>query len=595
MNNDPAIVLKDYDVVIVGGGMAGAILAKLLTAASKRVLVLEAGQAMGLRWEGYVDYLETFYRQWLKTDQAPYPDNPNASFPEAFQKNNGTPVSFGTYMSSKPQGFPANYVRDLGGTSLHWLGTSLRMLPGDFEMATRYGRAVDWPIKYQDLAPYYSKAEWELGVSAEVADQMYLGVEFEKDYYYPMKRIPPSFLDTVISGGLEGMTVDFDGKEYPVKVVSLPQARNSVPNGDYRPVGAVDVAFLGQRCQGMANCVPLCPVQAKYSALKSFNQANPSYLDLRPKTVANRINIDPATGRITGIEFQNYFDTTSTSFRPGLAQGKIYVIAAHVVETSKLLLASGAANSSGLVGRNLMSHPTLIAWGLHPQNLCAFRGPAVTSGIESLRDGDFRKNRAAFRTDVGNWGWSYPENSPYSNVQDLVDTQNMYGAALRGKLRSILPRQMSFQFLVEQLPDTSNRVTIDNTVRDQLGNFRPILNYQIDDYTRRGFAAARGLSKQIFTKLGVEDHSKYGSNNPNSFSFDGETYGYWAAGHFAGAYRMGTSKTDSVVNIRQQTWDHPNLYLVGCGSFPTLGTSNPSLTMAALTVWAAENIAKDLK
>jgi choline dehydrogenase-like flavoprotein len=71
-------------------------------------------------------------------------------------------------------------------------------------------------------------------------------------------------------------------------------------------------------------------------------------------------------------------------------------------------------------------------------------------------------------------------------------------------------------------------------------------------------------------------------------------YTFQGAGHLAGTHRMGTSPRTSVVDPRQRSWDHDNLYLVGCGNMPTIGTSNPSLTMTALAIWAGENIAADL-
>jgi choline dehydrogenase-like flavoprotein len=162
-------------------------------------------------------------------------------------------------------------------------------------------------------------------------------------------------------------------------------------------------------------------------------------------------------------------------------------------------------------------------------------------------------------------------------------------------LEATLPRQISLQFLVEQLPEPTNRITIDPAYVDQLGNYLPVLHYNIGDYTMAGFAAARQLSQRIFARTGVADNSSYDQSDQGYFEYEGHGYGYWAAGHYAGSHRMGSSRLDSVVNPRQQTWDHENLYLVGAGNFCTIGTPNPTLTLSALAMMASDNILHDLR
>jgi choline dehydrogenase-like flavoprotein len=153
-------------------------------------------------------------------------------------------------------------------------------------------------------------------------------------------------------------------------------------------------------------------------------------------------------------------------------------------------------------------------------------------------------------------------------------------------------------FECEQMPEYTNRVSIHPRFKDALGNFRPVITYDINDYTRAAFATGRQVSKEIFKLLSVQDETTYNPSDPSYFTFmvDGKEEGFVSngAGHLAGTHRMGNSAADSVVNSRQQAWDHENLYLVGCGSMVTIGTSNPSLTMTALSFWAAENILKDL-
>ncbi len=109
-------------------------------------------------------------------------------------------------------------------------------------------------------------------------------------------------------------------------------------------------------------------------------------------------------------------------------------------------------------------------------------------------------------------------------------------------------------------------------------------------------ASARAVSEQLFALLGAEDHTRYeaGPGWPGRLEHDGRPYGYRGAGHGGGTHVMGDSPGTSVVDQWQRCWDHPNLYAVGCGSMPSLGTSNPSLTMAALALRSADRAHHDL-
>jgi choline dehydrogenase-like flavoprotein len=595
---------KWYDVVIVGGGMSGAVLAKQLGNAGKNVLVLEAGKATGTTQEGYQTYMDTFFNAVAKIPNSPYPPNPNAPSPtvlEIQQIQGLTPDTSGYFVQNGPLPFGSTYTRAQGGTMLHWLGTCLRMLPNDFKLRSLYQRGRDWPITYEELRPYYRQAEFEIGVAADVEDQEYLGITFEEGYVYPMYKIPQSYWDKLLCKNLAGMHVEFDSRRYPIKVVSTPQGRNSVPNPNYNngkgftPVGAVGDPDIGQRCEGNSNCTPICPVQAKYNANKTLATVNKENVEIITKAVASQIEIDADSGRVAGITYKRYEDENSPEYTTHTAKGTIYVLAAHAVENAKLLLASNAARSSGLVGRNLMDHPTMLTWGLMTQNIGSFRGPGSTSGIPTLRDGEFRKERAAFRVEIGNWGWSWPATSPYDPFVELVDESNLFGTQLRETVSNSFTRQFRFGFLIEQLPQTTNRVTIDPTYKDQLGNYRPVINYNVSDYTRAGMAAAKQVSDLIFERLGVQAFTEYNPSDPGYVTFENQGYVYNGAGHLAGTHVMGDCQNTSVIDANQRCWDHENLYLVGCGNFPTISTSNPTLTMVALTFWAAENILKELR
>lgn len=591
-----------YDVVIVGGGLAGALVAKRLSKDGRSVLIVEAGTGQGESYGGYLGFLNTFYTELAKTPEAPYPTNPNAPQPTVLDVNPitpGHPDTAGYFVQMGPQPFRSTYDVYLGGTTLHWLGTTLRMLPDDFEMRTRFGVAENWPIRYDQLGGWYAAAEGALGVSAEVAEQAYGGITFPPGYVYPMHGQPASFGDQVLAEAVDGMVYEVDGVPYPLKVTGTPVARNGIPNKDYnggqgyQPIGAVGNPAVGQRCQGNTNCVPICPVQAKFNALKVLFGPGMEHVDMVVQTVASRLEV--ADGRIASVTAKHYFDTRSPAHEDVTFKGKLYVLAAHAVENAKLLLASGVANSSDQVGRNLMDHTELQTWGLMPQRIGAFRGPLATSGIESMRPAQFRGQMAAFRIEIGNDGWAWPTGAPNTDVTTLVDTGNLYGKALKRRLAEQVSRQVRCGFLVEQLPEAVNRVTIDPQYKDQLGEYRPVISYNVSDYTRAGFALGRQVATRMFQQAGIEDYTVYDPGNPGYVTYQGQGYVYYGAGHFMGTHRMGSSAATSVVDTRQRSWDHDNLYLVGCGNMVTSGTSNPTLTMTALTLWAAENIAEDLK
>jgi choline dehydrogenase-like flavoprotein len=585
-----------FDVVIVGAGVAGAITAKLLTKAGLDVLLLEAGPASPEDINGYDRHLRTFYTAYAKGPESAWPANVNA--PQADTAN--IRHNDGYFVQHGPDSYGSSYTRALGGSTLHWLGVALRMLPEDFKMKSHFGVGRDWPLSFDELEPFYRKAEVELGVSADVEDQTYHGVRFAPDYEFPMRSIPQSFGDLKLAEAVDGKQVTLGKHTSKIRIRSYPAARNSIPRGDYVPVGAVDTRDNGQlrdpqmgaRCQGNTSCTPICPVQAKYHGGKSLAQADKRHLELRSQSVASRINILADTGLVRSITYQRYTDTGHTVHE---AKGRSYVLAAHAVENAKLMLSSDLGTEKDLIGRHLMDHPTLYAWGLSPRPVFPYRGPLSSSGIEELRAGPFRAEHAAFRFDIGNDGWRAPAGHPDALVLRQVLKLRRFGKALRNEIGAALAREVRMSLAVEQLPDAGNRVALDRRFLDPLGNPRPAIHYKIGDYTLKGMLAAREVSKQVFQHAGVEDHTDRG--NANWFptvSLGDSVIPYHGMGHFGGTHLMGTNPQDSVVDRDQRCWEHQNLFLVGSGSFPTMGTSNPTLTIAAVAIRTAEHLIKAL-
>ncbi|HUP50699.1 MAG TPA: GMC family oxidoreductase [Thermoanaerobaculia bacterium] len=597
----------EYDVVIVGSGVAGSILAKELSQSGFRVLVMEAGSGRDITVRDYEKNLERFYSEVSKDNNAPYPKSRNAPMPRSYETQKlrpGAPETSGYFVQNGPWEIDSTYTRVLGGTTRHWEGKALRMLPDDFSLRTRFGHGLDWPLAYEDLNPYYRKAELELGVSGDVEDQMYGGLDFGPGYVYPMHRMPPSYLDQMIAKDLDGTEATLDDETFTLRVRSTPQARNGIPNPAYddgkghRPTGAVSIhqAEMGERCQGNTNCVPICPVQAKYDARRTlFRALETGRVDLLPQAVASKVHVDAGSGRVTAIEYKSYRDADSPEHTTGRVRGKVFVLAANAVENARLMLASSLHGSSGLMGRNLMDHAYLLTWALMPEVAGSFRGPLCTSGIEDLRTGAFRRRQAAFRVGIHNDGWGWATASPYTDLDTIIDRQNKFGAELRRELVSRLSRQVLIDYMVEMLPDESNRVTVDPQYVDQLGNPRPVISFGIRDYTLEGIAFGRRLSRRIYQRLGAEDYTSYDPAAVGYMSYQGEAYVIRGGNHWAGTHLMGTSAKNSVVDSRQRSWDHENLYLAGAGSMPSIGTANTTLTLSALCFQTAEQIATDLR
>jgi choline dehydrogenase-like flavoprotein len=623
---------REWDVVIVGSGFAGALIANELGKAHKKVIVLEAGEGIQ---PNINDYMNRFYSASAKVPESPYtpeifdPKTGGLSDPGKVKAGRPTVLSlnpkggFGdwtdpttSYLIQKgPRPFSSTYDRVAGGTS-HWLGTCLRFVPKDFKMKTHYGAVpqfVDWPIEYSDLRAWYGKAEEELGVSGDVGEQGFLGIDFPADYKYPMRKIPNSTTDQAVIKAVESMTDDEvqflkkDDRIKKIQVRSLPAARNSEPYRNRRA------------CAGNTNCIPICPIQAKYDPTITLNDARNNGATFQERTVANEIIVGE-DGRISEIKYIRYERGAGSNIQRGSIKAKIYIIAANAIETPRLLLMSknggrtsnGVANSSDMVGRNLMDHPYYVAWGMAPEPLYPYRGPLITSGIGDLCDGQFRSERGAFRVDIGNEGWNFVIASiaggsdPNVTTVDFVNGMNrsklnpgpiseaLFGKNLVDRLNEKFTRQFRCGFLIEQTPDFDNRVTLSEEFTDGLGLPRPQISYNLSDYTRRGFVAAYKMKDLLFKKMGVTEFTAVARDDPSRFDeeIDGKsvTLNYTGAGHIMGTYRMGDDRTKSVVDKFQCSHDHGNLYLVGSGTFPTGATANPTLTIAALSLRTAEHI-----
>jgi choline dehydrogenase-like flavoprotein len=343
--------------------------------------------------------------------------------------------------------------------------------------------------------------------------------------------------------------------------------------------------------------VPICPVQAKYDARKTFVKAlNTGLVNVISQSVASRLRYNSETGAVEAIEVKVYKSLESSDFDTIEVRGKIFILAANAVESARLLLSSPvnpSCPSDALIGRYLMDHPYLLAWGLLPEIAGVGRGPVVTSGICNLRNGPFRARQAAFAVDIHNDGWGWATGSPVSDLTHAVDDLNKFGPELRSAMVDQISRQLLLATMVEMPPEAGNRVRVDPSYTDAIGNPRPVVSYKLPDYSLGGIEHARKLSRLVFQRLGVEEYTWYNPLDYGYITYNGQGYAIRGGNHLAGTHIMGTSKTNSVVNSHQKSCIHPNLYLTGAGSMPTIGTSNTTLTIAALCFRTAEAVLKD--
>ena len=596
-----------YDAVIVGSGFAGANMALLLARAGKRVLILEAGPGLETT---HGDLLERYLLATIKTPTAPYPPDAGALDPSRTNAPRPTTEALlfawndpaRSYLEYAPGSLPfgSTSERLAGGTGNHWMGTAIRMDGADFSLRSAYGHGLDWPLGYDDLEPYYGQAEQLIGVAGDRAEQEQINrIPYGAGYDYLQGPIPPSHGDRIFRAHVDGAAIAADSPA-AARTTSTPAGRNSGPFMNRSP------------CRGSTSCTPICPVRAKYDPREALRMAlDTGRVELLAKAVVDAVHVDEG-GAVTGLHYLTYDDVSvpATSGRTGegVATGGVYVLAAHAIENARILLNTErvtgrrVANSSGLLGRHLMDHPVYLAWGLMPAAtpFHGYRGPQSTSGVETLRDGPFRRRRAAWRIEIGNGGWTWPIGDPYVTGADFVYGRNDSGLNPERRIlahrnyistvNTLLTRQFRLAFLVEQEADPSNRVELSDTWTDNLGIPRPRIRYGVSDYVRAGFASARAATARIVELLDATEHTVTSAEAPTAFRHDGQDYNYRGAGHMCGTHIMGSAPSNSVVDASQRTWDHPNLYLAGCGSMPSVGTQNPTLTMLALTCRTADDI-----
>jgi len=272
---------SEYDVIVIGSGVAGALTAwKLSQLGPYRILILEAGDngishgqrlqfhhmmdTQGNRGDPYAPYKDLESRKYAPTAE-------NSQRELADQKND--PNNYYDYTVESKDPFKASYNRIVGGSTWTWRGNTPRFLPSDFRLKGTFGVGREWPLDYNELEPWYCQAEWELGVSGN-HDELDGLFGAYRSQPFPMSGIPRSYSDEQVKKKIHGQII----RGTTVHVVTTPQARNSAVF-DNRPA-----------CEGHSNCIPLCPIQAKYDATVHLRRALQSpHVKLRKRAVVTRL------------------------------------------------------------------------------------------------------------------------------------------------------------------------------------------------------------------------------------------------------------------------------------------------------------------
>ncbi|MDE1157127.1 MAG: GMC family oxidoreductase [Neorhizobium sp.] len=524
----------DADVIVVGSGVIGGLAAYTLAKAGKSVIILEAGPRVP-RWKT----VERFRNLYDISDyNAPYPDldyAPRQGSNDYLQHTG--PIRYG-----------AGFLKLVGGTTWHWGGATWRLLPSDMKLKSSFGVGRDFPLSYEDLERFYIEAEKEIGVNgnSQMDESGANGKPFPpRSEPYPMEAQNFNYMNAKMKEML-------DANGY--WTIQEPNCRASRPYAE-RPT-----------CVGNNNCMPICPIGSQYSGDRHVTRAEKLGAKLIPEAVVYKLD-KGAGGKITAV---HYMTPTGESHQ---LTAKIFVMAAHALETPKILLMSEVANSSDQVGRNLMDHLGFNLVMTSKDELWPGSGPVQQNAILNDRDGAHRSHFASLKHQVGN------------EAANLAATQYLLGQGvlqpeLDDRIRSMSARWMNFNTNLEQLPDPVNRIKL-SAKKDKLGLPKPDVYYSVTDYETRTRDKVINETYPTFQKIFGGEIIKIVSD-------------WQPQDHQIGTCIMGDNAKDSVVDKDCRSWDHSNLFIMGTQTMPASAAVNPTLTGAALTLRATHGMASEV-
>ena len=565
---DARLAVTKTDVVIVGAGAVGGILAADLGKAGVKVTVLERGPRLSTRDFAGLDELRYFQRQDLRPDvkKQPVTWRPNAS---------ARAVPLGAM----------GYGNQAGGGTVHYGALSWRLHEGDFKTRSstieRYGAAAipedssltDWPISYAELEPYYDRAEYELGVSGQAGNLRGAIVEggnpFEgpRSRDYPMPALIPDQSGLLFNAGAHNL--GYHPFASPRAILSQPY--NGRPACTYCSFCQTFGCFIGAKSSILVTKLPEADATGNFTLITG--------------AMCRKINTD-ASGRATGLSYYG-IDGSDNDIEADLV-----ILGAFIYDNVRLPLLSktakfpdGLANSSGQLGRNLMSHIAARAFaGFDTHRVNMYMGPnAQKHTIDDFNADNFDHSDLGFirGAQISVAPADY-EAGPIGTALSLTPPPGVprWGAAWRDFLAKYYTRYAGITAQTEHLPYPDQTIDLDPNIRDKFGLPAPRLTY---DWRRpnelKRLEFLQGKILEIGRAMGAENvwRAPWNTGGPGA--------------HHEGGTRMGSDPTSSVVNRYGQTWDIPNLFIIGSSTFPSMGAGfNPTLTIEALAMMSADAI-----
>ncbi|HEX7373550.1 MAG TPA: GMC family oxidoreductase [Steroidobacteraceae bacterium] len=534
------------DFVVVGSGAAGGVIARELSRAGFDVLVLEQGPRYTAA-DFHHDELDYWFNSHLS--------NKLDTNPQTFRKS-------ASDVGERVQGFPAAwYAPTVGGSSTHFTANFWRFHENDFNERSRLGEIAgttfaDWPIDYAELEPYYTKVDWEIGVSGLAGASPF---DPPRSRPYPMPPLPVKS---------SGVLFERGARKLGLHPFPAPMAIASAP---YR--GRAACAHCGF-CMGFG-----CEMQAKSSTLYNMipEAEATGRCEVRPLSYVSRVETN-AAGRATGVA---YFDQDK---REHFQKARAVVLSANGAETARLLLMSanarhpdGLANSSGMVGRNLMFNTYAEVHAIFERELNEYKSVQVTRVVHDFYDHDPRR---------GFYGGGGLDSRigpmPIGWAMFAPPAERTWGAGFKSLLEA-MPRAMVVATHGTSLPLDSNRIDLDPTLKDAWGLPAMRVTYRDhpDDVRMASFLQDRAV--EIMQAAGAQQVWKA----PLGDSTGGP--------HLLGTCRMGNDPKTSVVDKHHRTHDVRNLFVCDGSSLVTSGRGQPTMTIQALAFRAGEHIARSAR
>lgn len=529
---------KVFDVCIIGSGAAGGFMAKELCEAGAKTIVLEAGRPVRPH--------ELATRRW------PFELPERKSFNERCGMY--YPDNIARSIEYRGDSIEVDRIRVLGGRTARWNGNCLRFCAADFRERSLNDIEEDWPLSYQELAPFYSYVENEIGVCGTRED---LEILPDGEYFAPPPKLRCA---EVIARNASA--------ELGIRMIPTRKALATRPFKN-RP-----------QCHYCGNCIDGCDIGAIFTSANSLipQALATKNLTLRCNAVARLIAVD-AEGRASAVSFIDRKTREEETVR-----AKLVIVSCSTVESARLLLNSscekfpnGLANSNDLVGRYLHGNSVASFFGY----LTALSGSDPVNN-DGATDHSYIPRFNHLRSSNGYLG-GFGIQVQAANVMYPYAAHRLpgFGVDFKRNVKRLFPALLHMNAYGKVLARAENRVRVDPNRCDAFGIPLPIVHFEFCDNDRTLFRDMVASVEEIYHKAGVE----------LLFKASNDIFGLGS--HETGTCRMGNSAKTSVVNSFCQTHEIPNLLVVDGSCMVTLPEKNLTLTIMALAVRCARHIVEE--